>query len=253
VVGLVRHGANPGAGRDWFQHIGAAADGLNGYDGRQNAAVEVVMRVMLLGATGLVGGLTLSRLLDDPRCSAVVAPTRRPLALTHRKLENPVLAFDALPTSPEWARVDAIICALGSTIAQAGSREAFHRIDHGYPLAFARLAQAQGAQTYVLNSAAGANPQSSIFYSRVKGELERDLRALGFNSLTLVRPGLIGGERNEVRRGERLALTVLGVLGPVLPRAWRINPAAEIAKALVEAALTPQPGEHVVASSALVG
>jgi len=226
---------------------------LNGYDGRQDAAVEVVMRVMLLGATGLVGGLTLSRLLDDPRCSAVVAPTRRPLALTHGKLENPVLAFDALPTSPEWARVDAIICALGSTIAQAGSREAFHRIDHDYPLAFGQLAQAQGARTYVLNSAAGANPQSSIFYSRVKGELERDLRALGFSSLTLVRPGLIGGERNEVRRGERLALKVLGVLGPVLPRAWRINPASEIAKALVEAALAPQPGEHVVASSALVG
>ena len=211
------------------------------------------MRVMLLGATGLVGGLALPTLLGDPRCTALVAPTRRPLALTHGKLENPVLAFDALPTSPEWARVDAIICALGSTIAQAGSREAFHRIDHDYPLAFARLAQAQGAQAFVLNSAAGANPQSSIFYSRVKGELERDLRALGFASLTLVRPGLIGGERNEVRRGERLALTVLGALGPVLPRAWRINPATEIARALVEAALAPQPGEHVVASSTLVG
>ncbi|GFF08585.1 NAD-dependent dehydratase [Stenotrophomonas maltophilia] len=215
--------------------------------------MEVVMRVMLLGATGLVGGLALPRLLDDPRCSGVVAPTRRPLGMTHGKLENPVLAFDALPTSPAWARVDAVICALGSTIAQAGSREAFHRIDHDYPLAFARLAQAQGAQTYVLNSAAGANPQSSIFYSRVKGELERDLRALGFHSLTLVRPGLIGGERNEVRRGERLALMVLGALGPMLPRAWRINPASEIAKALVEAALAPRPGEHVVASSALVG
>ncbi|KOQ56022.1 NAD-dependent dehydratase [Stenotrophomonas maltophilia] len=215
--------------------------------------MEVVMRVMLLGATGLVGGLTLPRLLDDPRCSAVIAPTRRPLGAAHGKLENPVLAFDALPAAAGWAGVDAVICALGSTIAQAGSREAFHRIDHDYPLAFARLAQAQGAQTYVLNSAAGADPRSSIFYSRVKGELERDLRALGFTSLTLVRPGLIGGERNEVRRGERLALKVLGVLGPVLPRAWRINPASEIAKALVEAALAPQPGEHVVASSALAG
>lgn len=211
------------------------------------------MRVMLLGATGLVGGQVLSRLLDDPRCSAVVAPTRRPLVRIHGQLENPVLAFNALPDSPEWAGVDAVICALGSTMAQAGSREAFRRIDHDYPLAFARLAWAQGARTFVLNSAAGADPQSSIFYSRVKGELERDLATLGFDSLTLVRPGLIGGERTEVRRGERLALKVLGVLGPVLPRAWRINPATEIAKALVEAALAPQPGQHVVASSALVG
>ncbi|WP_294992187.1 NAD-dependent dehydratase [uncultured Stenotrophomonas sp.] len=211
------------------------------------------MRVMLLGATGLVGGLALPMLLGDPRCTALVAPTRRPLAATHGKLRNPVLAFDALPAAPEWARVDAVICALGSTLAQAGSREAFHRIDHDYPLAFARVAQAQGARAYVLNSAAGANAKSSIFYSRVKGELERDLRALGFASLTLVRPGLIGGQRNEVRRGERLALHVLGALGPVLPRAWRINPATVIAAALVEAALAPQPGEHVVASSALVG
>ena len=96
------------------------------------------MRVMLLGATGLVGGLTLPRLLDDPRCSAVIAPTRRPLGAAHGKLENPVLAFDALPAAAGWAGVDAVICALGSTIAQAGSREAFHRIDHDYPLAFAR-------------------------------------------------------------------------------------------------------------------
>lgn len=211
------------------------------------------MRVMLLGATGLVGGHALSLLLADPRCSAVVAPSRRPLPEQHAQLHNPVLAFDALPDAPDWARVDAVICALGSTIAQAGSREAFHRIDHDYPLAFARLALAHGAQAFALNSAAGANPRSSIFYSRVKGELERDLRALGFPSLTLVRPGLIGGERQQVRRGERFALQVLGVLGPLLPRAWRINPAPVIARALVEAALAPQPGEHVVPSRALVG
>ncbi|WDM63458.1 NAD-dependent dehydratase [Stenotrophomonas forensis] len=211
------------------------------------------MRVMLLGATGLVGGLALPMLLDDPRCRAVVAPTRRALTLAHPKLYAPVLEFDALPEAPDWAQVDAVICALGSTMAQAGSREAFHRIDHDYPLAFAQLARGQGARAFVLNSAAGANAGSAIFYNRVKGELERDLRALEFASLTLVRPGLIGGQRQQVRRGEHFALRVLGVLGPVLPRAWRINPAERIARALVDAALAPPPGEHVVASSALVG
>ena len=209
------------------------------------------MRVMLLGATGLVGGLALPMLLDDPLCRAVVAPTRRPLGLSHPKLHAPVLQFDGLPDAPDWAQVDAVICALGSTMAQAGSREAFHRIDHDYPLAFARLARTQGARAFVLNSAAGANAGSAIFYNRVKGELERDLRALGFASLTLVRPGLIGGQRQQERRGERFALQVLGVLGPVLPRAWRINPASRIARALVDAALAPPPGEHVVASGAL--
>lgn len=221
--------------------------------GAQNAVVGVGMRVMLLGATGLVGGLVLPMLLHDPRCRAVVAPTRRPLGLRDAKLHAPVLSFDAVPEAPEWAQVDAVICALGSTMAQAGSREAFFRIDHDYPLAFANAARTQGARAFVLNSAAGANPRSAVFYSRVKGELERDLRTLEFASLTLVRPGLIGGHRQQVRRGEAFALKVLGALDPVLPRAWRINPAERIARALVEASLAPAPGEHVVPSRDLVG
>ena len=104
---------------------------------------------------------------------------------------------------------------------------------------------------FALNSAAGANPRAWVFYSRVKGELERDLQALDFASLTLVRPGLIGGERSEYRAGEQLAGKVLGALAPVLPRAWRINPASNIAAALVEAALAPQPGVRVVGAAAL--
>jgi len=211
------------------------------------------MRVMLLGATGLVGGQALRLLLEDVRCTAVIAPGRRSLAVQHAKLHAPLLDFDQLPPAPDWARVDAVICALGTTIAQAGSRAAFRRVDHDYPLAFARLARGQGAGAFALNSAAGANAGSAIFYSRVKGELENDLRALAFPSLTLVRPGLIGGERLQVRRGEQLAARVLGALGPVLPRAWRINPAPVIAQALVAAALDPRPGEHVVPAKRLAG
>ena len=98
----------------------------------------------------------------------------------------------------------------------------------------------------------GADPRSPFFYNRTKGELERDLAGLGFPSLTFVRPGLIGGERGEKRIGERLATLALRVLGPALPRAWRINPAPRIATALVEAALQAPPGTHVVGSAALV-
>lgn len=209
------------------------------------------MRVMLLGATGLVGGHVLAQLLDDDRCDGVVAPTRRPLQVASPLLDNPVLDFSALPLGAEWWTVDALICALGSTIKQAGSQEAFARIDHDYPLAFARGAQAHGAQAFVLNSAMGADPQSRIFYNQVKGRLERDLRGLGYPSLTLVRPGLIGGERAQRRSGEHLAGMVLGMLGPVLPKAWRINPAQNIAAALCEAALAPRAGVHIVGSADL--
>jgi uncharacterized protein YbjT (DUF2867 family) len=209
------------------------------------------MKVMLVGATGLVGGQVLQQLLDDPRCDAVVAPTRRALTLSDPALHNPVVDFDRLPVDAPWWAVDAVICALGSTIKQAGSREVFARIDHDYPLQVATLAQAHGAHAFVLNSAMGADVDSRIFYNQVKGRLEQDLRGLGYPTLTLVRPGLIGGDRVERRTGEHLASVVLGVLGPVLPKAWRINPAENIAAAMVEAALAPRPGVHIVSSSDL--
>lgn len=210
------------------------------------------MRVMLLGATGLVGGQALGLLLDDPRCTALVAPSRRPLPVTAPKLDNPVLDFEHLPGTAPWWAVDAVICALGSTMAQAGSRDAFKRIDHDYPLTFAGQAHAHGAGTFVLNSAAGAEAGSRFFYNRVKGALELDLRALGYPSLTLVRPGLIGGERSEHRPGEQFAAKVLGALAPVLPRSWRINPAKNIAAAMVAAALEPVPGVRTVEADRLV-
>jgi uncharacterized protein YbjT (DUF2867 family) len=209
------------------------------------------MKVMLVGATGLVGGQVLRQLLDDARCDAVVAPTRRALRLSNPALLNPVVDFDQLPADAGWWAVDAVICALGSTIKQAGSREAFARIDHDYPLQVAEQARANGAHAFVLNSAMGANAASRIFYNQVKGRLEQDLRALVYPSLTLVRPGLIGGERTERRTGEHLASLVLGALGPVLPRAWRINPAGRIAATMVEAALAPRPGVHVIGSAEL--
>lgn len=210
------------------------------------------MRILLAGATGLVGSHALPMLLDDPRCSAVIAPTRRPLVVRHPKLDNPVLDFDGLGEAARHWQVDAAICALGTTMKLAGSREAFRRVDHDYPVALAQSLREEGTQVFVLNSAMGADVGSRFFYSRVKGELERELRALRFDSLVLVRSGLIGGQRGgPPRTGERIGMAVLGVLEPVLPRAWRINPAQRVATALVDAALAPQPGERVIDSAQL--
>lgn len=209
-----------------------------------------VKTILLAGATGLVGRHVLQRLLDDPRIGRVVAPTRRPLP-PHPRLINPQVDFDALPEMAPWWAVDAVICTLGTTISAAGTREAFRQVDHAYPLRVAELARRNGATGYVLNSATGADPRSRFFYNRVKGELERDLATLGYRALTFVRPGLIGGERAEFRLGERVAAVVLGVLGPLLPRRWRINPAPRIAEALVEAAVHAAPGVHVVPAEQL--
>lgn len=208
------------------------------------------MKLLIVGATGLVGRHVLALALADPRVSAVAAPVRRPLA-DHPKLLAPVVDFDDLPADAPFWTADAVVCALGTTIATAGSRTAFRRVDHDYPLAIARLAHDRGARTFALNSALGADPRSRVFYSRTKGELERDLESVGFPSLVFVRPGLIGGPREETRPAERAAIIVVGALGPILPRRWRINPAAKIAAALLEGAVAAKPGVHVVASDAL--
>ena len=209
------------------------------------------MKLVLLGATGLVGSHVLQQALADGRITAVVAPGRRALP-PHEKLVAPVLDLEALPDDPGLWRADAVICALGTTMKQAGSREAFRRVDHAFPLAAARLAHRHGTPTFVLNSAMGADPRSRFFYNRVKGDVEQALAAVGFRSLTFVRPGLIGGHRRETRPGERLGLVLLGRLDRILPQAWRINPAEHIASALLAAARSGRAGTHVIGSSELV-
>lgn len=209
------------------------------------------MKLLLIGATGLVGSHVLHQALDDPRITEVIAPTRRTLP-NHPKLFAPLIDFEQLPTDAVWWQVDAVICALGTTMKKAQSKEAFRRVDHDYPLAVARLARRQGTPTYVLNSALGADVASRFFYSRVKGEVEQGLVASDFASLTLVRPGLISGNRPEFRLGERVAESVLTVLGPVLPKRWRVNPAERIATTLLNAAIQAQPGTHIISSAALI-
>lgn len=204
------------------------------------------MNILHVGATGLVGKLVLQRLLAHPLIAQVVAPTRRALGFPPSRLLNPVVDFDALPEDADWWSVDAVICTLGTTIKQAGSKDAFRRVDHDYPLHVAKLARARGARTYALNSAFGANAGSSIFYNQVKGELETALAALDFPSLVLVQPGLIDGQREESRPGEAFALTVSRALRPLLPPKWRPSRAERIAEALVEAALHAPPGRSVI-------
>jgi len=209
------------------------------------------VKLLLVGATGMVGSHLLAQALNDPRVGAVTAPARRALP-THPKLSSPRVDFDCLPDAEDWWQADAAICTLGTTLRTAGSKAAFRRVDHDYPLAVARLTHAAGTPAYVLNSAIGADAASRFFYNRTKGELEQALTRVGFESLTFVRPGVIGGHREEFRWGERAMVMALGLFNPLLPRGWRINPAPVIARELLEAALRPSAGVRVVRSDRMV-
>jgi uncharacterized protein YbjT (DUF2867 family) len=210
------------------------------------------MKVLILGATGLVGHSALVQAVTHPAIDQVIAPTRKPLP-TNGKLMNPVseqLEL-VLPDVVTWG-IDAVICALGTTSRKAGSKEAFRQIDYVLLLAFARLAHQQGAQTFALVSAIGADANSSFFYPKTKGEIERDIKLVGFKSLTILRPSIIGGERNESRVTEGIALGLSRLLAPILPKKFHVNPAAKIAGVLVDSVTASVPGCHYRYAETLV-
>lgn len=194
---------------------------------------------LVLGATGLVGDHCLELLLEDDRYSRVRVLTRRPLTRRHRKLEVFQVDFEALEERPELFRVDDVFCCLGTTMARAGSEAAFRRVDHDYPVQAAELAVAEGADQFLLVSAIGADPQSSIFYNRVKGEVEVAVKRLPFRAVWVLRPSLLLGEREELRVGEKLASVVSRPLAPIMVgrlRRYRPVEARDVAAAMVRLA-----------------
>lgn len=218
----------------------------------QTATTQAALprRLLLIGASGLVGAHALALALADPRIARVVAPTRRALP-AHPKLENPIVDFEALPRDADWWAADGAVSALGTTIRVAGSQAAFRRVDVDYVVETAALARAAGVRAFALNTALGADPSARNFYLRCKGEAERGVEALDFPALTLVRPALIGGERAQPRPMERLAIRLTNALSPLLPRRYRVVHAERIARRLLEGALRDEPGLRIVESEAI--
>lgn len=208
----------------------------------------------IAGASGLVGGFALDHLLEDPAFDRVVSFGRRPLGKTHPKLVERTVdweEFEAFDPGDAPAP-DVAVCALGTTIAKAGSKVAFRAIDHDAVLAFARGARARGAAAFVVVTAHGADSGSLVFYNRVKGEIEEALNTVGFPSLTIARPSLLLGERLESRPGERAAVAVSRALRPLL-RPFRVRPveARDVGAAVARHARDPRPGTLVVHSADL--
>jgi len=205
---------------------------------------------LIAGATGLVGGFLLKRLLDAPAYDRVVAVTRRSLGISHPKLTEIVTDFEILELALAKSAIhaDDAFCALGTTIRKAGSQPAFRRVDFDYVVNFARAAKAAGARRFLLVSAIGARADSSIFYSRVKGEAENAASELGFDATDIFRPGLILGERGKRRPAEAAIMAAMPLLNPLLigpAKIYRGIPADTIAAAVVAAAQTPPRGRIV--------
>lgn len=204
------------------------------------------LQLLVVGATGLVGSECVRLFAADARFSRVTALVRRdlPPALRLPRVEQHLVGFDRLDAESGLRPATHVLCALGTTIRQAGSQEAFRRVDHDYVVAAARLGQRLGARHFLLVSALGASAKSRVFYNRVKGETEDDVRALGYRALTIARPSLLLGERSERRFGEEVAKR----LGFLMPGRLRPVEAADVARALLLAAVEDRPGVRVLES-----
>lgn len=193
-------------------------------------------RVLLTGATGLVGGELLRILSADARVSQIYAPSRRALAPLE-KVTNPCdpQLSDALGQLTE--PVDVVFCCLGTTRREAGSKQAFVHADYTLVVDTALVGRRLGAQHMLVVSAMGSNAHSPFFYNRVKGEMEQALIAQGWPHLTIARPSMLLGQREN----QRLSESLLAPLFRLMPGRWRAIDARDVALALCKAAFAPSP------------
>jgi uncharacterized protein YbjT (DUF2867 family) len=201
------------------------------------------LTAVMIGATGLVGSQLLAQLLDDDRFVSVISFGRKKSGKSHAKLEEQVVDFSAPETWASLVKGDVAFSSLGTTIGQAGSKAAQRKVDYDYQLEFAKTAAKNGVKTYALVSSAGASPNSISFYSRIKGELDRDVQGLGFERVRIFRPSLLGGAREKSRAGEKIGSVLLGAVNAIgIAKKYREIHGDVVAKAMINAGLDPENG-----------
>ena len=194
------------------------------------------MTALVIGATGLVGSVLVNQLLSDDRFNKLLVFARRSTGIQHAKLTEHIIDFDTPQNWKMLVQGDVLFSSLGTTLKQAGSKGAQFKVDYIYQYQFAKAASENGVKKYVLISAASSSPNSKIFYSRMKGILEKDIKNLSFEHITILRPGLLTGNRKEERFGEKLGAPILNFLH-YLPGLNFLKPiaASVVAKAMINA------------------
>ena len=204
------------------------------------------MKAIVIGATGAVGQDLVKTLLYDDRYETVTTFTRRPLGFTHPKIQSFIVDFNRPDTWYHLVQGDVLFSALGTSLKQAGSKEAQYRVDHDYQLSFARAARANGVSHFVLVSSAGADPSSSFFYLKLKGIIEKDAEALAFPGLSILRPpSLI---RPHAKRPlETISVKVLEGLNVFgLFRSMAPVPVLSVARKMADLGSRPFTGEEIL-------
>jgi uncharacterized protein YbjT (DUF2867 family) len=200
---------------------------------------------IVIGATGLTGSILVQKLLKDSRFEKVIVLVRTTTDIQHERLEEHIVDFADTDRFKKIIQGDVLFSALGTTRAKAGSKAEQYRIDYTYQYNIARIAAANGVARYVLISSAGADAQSSFFYQKMKGSLEAEIKKLPFETIHIIQPGMLTGNRKEKRFGETIGLTLMRLLGGINAlKPFAPIEASVVARAMISATFRQVVGIH---------
>jgi len=207
---------------------------------------------IIAGASGLVGAELLRKLIDSDQYSLIYVLSRKKNGIVHEKTRELVIDFDQLSELKFNEPVDDVYCTLGTTMNKAGSRRNFKKVDYEYVVALANLGKRSGASKFLVISAMGANPKSSVFYNKVKGMTEEAIKNIGLNELVIFRPSLLLGERSEMRVAEKLSGFMMKALNVLIPDNYKAISAQKVATSMLKMALKTNGSVTIVKSGEML-
>lgn len=207
---------------------------------------------LIAGSTGLIGKQLLSLLLNDPETGKVTSLVRKPSGVNDQKLQEKIVQWDAFMEDDLPLNVDATFCCLGTTMANAGSKDAFRKVDFEYVTKLAVFSQRKNIPQFHVVSAAGSNPKSMIFYNKVKGRMELEIQKLdGLRSIYIYRPSMLLGDRGEFRFGETMGKIIMKGLSFLIPKSAKAIYDSQVAHAMLHHAEHSKKGAHIISNAAM--
>ena len=194
-------------------------------------------KAIVIGGTGMVGLQLVKQLIEDEKYDEIISLVRHSSGIGNPKLQEKIINFDQPESWSNLVTGDVLFSTLGTTIAQAKTKDAQFKVDYTYQFIVAETAAKNGVETYVLISSAGANSKSRVFYTNMKGKLEDAVRALSFKQITIIRPGQLAGNRAEKRKSEKIALSIMYFINKLgLLKRYKPIQAYQVAQAMINAA-----------------
>ena len=217
----------------------------------QEFFIKMAYKAVVVGGSGLIGRKLIKLLLAKPEYHSVVSLGRKRLQIKDTRLKQIIVDFDHLDEHVQEINGHAVFCSLGTTRKQTPDLNDYRKIDHDYPLRMAEIAKRNGMEQFHLVSAIGANASSSNFYTKMKGDTENAIKAVGLSCLFIYQPSILTGERSRKRFAERLAIAAMKIIDPFLfgkLRKYRSIPAETVAMAMYKQSLKTRTGVHIYAS-----